>query len=383
MVSAFEPTISFEGKQLLVDLLDRNENYDRFATHIQRYTFSVSTAFDVPEKNDDNLRAVVQIMKEFGETTTPDAFPTNSWPWLGYLPTALQWWRPRAVKYYENQRGLWLGMWENLKAKAAAGAAPSCFAQRLLETQDIATSDLQASFLAGTMIEAGLDTSAGALNLLILFFMANPQAQQRVAEQVRQVVGQDRLPSAVDLARIPLIRSSVKEIFRIAPLMKYGTPHYVTRDIQYKSFNIPRGNFVVINQNALHFDESHFPEPFTFIPDRYLGHPEGAGHYAHSQDPNERDHYNFGAGRRICPGIHLAELSIELTLARILWAFDIVEPGHDEQSPGFKITDGHFVDGANKAAKPFQANFRCRSHDMAELIRKEWKMTQAKDLKVL
>lgn len=232
---------------------------------------------------------------------------------------------------------------------------------------------------AAAMIEAGLDTSAGALNLLILFFKANPQAQRRVAEQVRRVVGQNRSPRAADLTHIPLIRSSVKEIFRIAPLMRYGTPHYVTRDIRYKSFEIPRGSFVVINQNALHFDESYFPEPFTFTPERYLDFPEGAGHYAHSQDPSKRDQYNFGAGRRICPGTHLAEASIELTLARILWAFDIVEPGFGEPSLGFKITDEYFVDGANKAARPFQAEFKCRNYGISEVIRQELKTAQAKD----
>jgi len=35
-------------------------------------------------------------------------------------------------------------------------------------------------------------------------------------------------------------------------------------------------------------------------------------------DPRTRDQFSFGAGRRICPGMHLTENSLFITLARIL-----------------------------------------------------------------
>jgi hypothetical protein len=34
--------------------------------------------------------------------------------------------------------------------------------------------------------------------------------------------------------------------------------------------------------------------------------------------------YDFGAGRRICPGMHSAKQSLLLGLAKILWAFEIM-----------------------------------------------------------
>jgi hypothetical protein len=36
-----------------------------------------------------------------------------------------------------------------------------------------------------------------------------------------------------------------------------------------------------------------------------------------------RDHFAFGAGRRICPGYHVAERSFFIGFSRLLWAFDI------------------------------------------------------------
>jgi cytochrome P450 len=42
MVATFEPSMDFEGNQLLFDLLNHNDGYERFFKHVQRYTFSSS-----------------------------------------------------------------------------------------------------------------------------------------------------------------------------------------------------------------------------------------------------------------------------------------------------------------------------------------------------
>lgn len=43
----------------------------------------------------------------------------------------------------------------------------------------------------------------------------------------------------------------------------------------------------------------------------------------------QRDHWTFGAGRRICPGMIVAEREIFLAISRLLWAFRLEEvPSH-------------------------------------------------------
>jgi cytochrome P450 family 619 len=42
-----------------------------------------------------------------------------------------------------------------------------------------------------------------------------------------------------------------------------------------------------------------------------------------SADPARRDHFAFGAGRRVCPGYHVAERSLATAIMRILRAFDV------------------------------------------------------------
>ena len=41
-------------------------------------------------------------------------------------------------------------------------------------------------------------------------------------------------------------------------------------------------------------------------------------------DAIQRDHFHYGFGRRFCPGVHVAETSLFISIACILWAF-IVE----------------------------------------------------------
>ena len=37
----------------------------------------------------------------------------------------------------------------------------------------------------------------------------------------------------------------------------------------------------------------------------------------------ERDHWTFGAGRRFCPDVIVAERELWLAISRLLWAFEI------------------------------------------------------------
>ncbi|KAF5567491.1 amidohydrolase family [Fusarium napiforme] len=64
-------------------------------------------------------------------------------------------------------------------------------------------------------------------------------------------------------------------------------------------------------------------DPDNFIPERFEGDTRSSQESATSPDVSKRDHFAFGAGRRICPGHHIADRSFAVSVMRILWAFDI------------------------------------------------------------
>jgi cytochrome P450 len=66
-----------------------------------------------------------------------------------------------------------------------------------------------------------------------------------------------------------------------------------------------------------------FKDPDRFDPARYLDKPLPAADYINKSDPYDRDHFTYGAGRRVCPGVHVAEQSLFIIMVRVLWGFNI------------------------------------------------------------
>jgi len=108
-------------------------------------------------------------------------------------------------------------------------------------------------------------------------------------------------------------------------------------------------------------DPRTYPNPSEFSPDRYIG-AEGK---EPQQDPRT---ICFGFGRRICPGLNLADASVFISCAMSLAVFDIskaVENGVEitpvvDSTPG---TISHPV--------PYKCSIKPRSTKAAALIQQD------------
>lgn len=99
-------------------------------------------------------------------------------------------------------------------------------------------------------------------------------------------------------------------------------PHASLEDDEVDGYKIPRGTTIVLAVWAANNDPDLFPNPREFDPTRHnasLSFQEAAS----APDYKDRDNWTFGAGRRICPGIHVAERTLFLVTARLLWMFNI------------------------------------------------------------
>ncbi|KAL1642590.1 hypothetical protein SLS58_005359 [Diplodia intermedia] len=363
----FKPSQEFEAKQLLHDILEDPENtYD----HCRRYTTSVVMTSTygrrIPKFDCEDTREIYGLMKDFTENMPPtNGFLPDLVPPLAKLPTWLQWWRKPALAMQKRQTAIWTKYWRTLRQQMETDTAPECFVKQFIETdyrtQDI--SEIQAAWVAGTMIEAGSETTSSTLNTALKYLAAHPSAQARAAADLRD---DTRSPTFADEPALPYIRAIAKEVLRLRPITSFGTPHYTTAGVTYGGYWIPPNTVVAINQYALHHDPARFPDPDAFRPERYLAFPERAGVYAARADAEGRDHWSFGAGRRICSGMHLAENSLFVTLAKVLWAFEIVPRGE------LDLSDAAFEPGVNTVPKRYVVDFRPRSAAREEVVRREW-----------
>ena len=124
----------------------------------------------------------------------------------------------------------------------------------------------------------------------------------------------------------------------------------------------------------MHHDPIRFPDPDTFDPDHYKGQTTLAPELAAAAEYENRDHYGYGSGRRICPGIHLAERNLFLGIAKIIWAFDI-QAGLDADGkpvePDFDPRTG-YSEGFLVCAKDFPCRITPRSEARRETVMREF-----------
>jgi cytochrome P450 len=313
-------------------------------------------------------------MNDFSIVAKPGSYLADALPFFGNLPRQLQWWHKGLQPLFDKQANLWMSFWSSLKTQMETKQAPECFAKQFIESgyEKQGISELQAAFLAGSLIEAGSETTSAALNTAILYLVAKPEVQRKAQSEIDKTVGSSRSPSFDDEDSLPYIRAIVKETLRMRPVTNIGTPHYTTASITYKNTYIPANSVVCLQQYPIHYDPTLFADPARFNPDRFLAYPMGAGHYA-AGPASARDHWSFGAGRRICSGLHLAENSMFIVLAKLLWAFDILPPldaaGREvEVDTSDKAFDSV---GSTTMAKVYGVRWKVRSEAIRSVVERE------------
>lgn len=147
----------------------------------------------------------------------------------------------------------------------------------------------------------------------------------------------------------------------------------LTQTDTYKNYVLPTGNIVFANTWALHHDENEYSNLHEFQPDRWLDNKYGTitDDAARYNSEQRKLTYSWGNGRRICSGQKLAENSLQIVIAKMVWAFDIdVLPGKGEDvddSPLTAYQDGFFI-----APYKFPVRLRPRSDRHAEVGKKKF-----------
>jgi hypothetical protein len=80
---------------------------------------------------------------------------------------------------------------------------------------------------------------------------------------------------------------------------------------------------VLTEPRAIQNDPQRVPEPRSFDPDRHH-HDTGSLYDSVTGDVSQRNTFVFGAGHRRCQGIHIAERTLVLAIARMTWAFQFL-----------------------------------------------------------
>ena len=169
---------------------------------------------------------------------------------------------------------------------------------------------------------AGSETTSSTLMWWTLAMVAFPQVQRRAQAELDAVVGRSRLPTFADAPHLPYVRAIIKEVLRWRPSAPLGVPHKTTEDDWYEGMFIPKGATCVPNTWQCNHDRAIFGDDADeFRPERHL---DNKGELVPGPiETNQEGHVSFGFGRRICVGKHLANDSLFIHTARILWTANL------------------------------------------------------------
>lgn len=160
-----------------------------------------------------------------------------------------------------------------------------------------------------------------------------------------------RYPSVIG---VPQIVTSLSYVASIS-----GIPHRVIEDDVYKGMFIPKGSLIFANTRGIAMNEATYHDPSSFKPSRYLPKSKGG-----QEEPLPLA--QFGFGRRICPGRHLADVSLWLALATILSLFDVKKAkGDDGQEIIPKI---ELNSGLTSHPKPYECLVQLRNEQARDLV---------------
>ncbi|KAJ7722349.1 cytochrome P450 [Mycena metata] len=344
---------------------------DDFLAHFRQmageFIINVAYGIEVLPVDDPYIMMAEEGVKA-AEAVIAGRFLVDTFPILRFIPE----WFPGAG--FKRQAKEWRKVGHAMRDGAFDERATSNIQQQMGTAADSFTAEYLQKFnegratyyeedtirtTAASMYVAGADTVLSSFATFILAMLANPTAQKRAQMEIDSVTGGKRLPDFDDEDALPYVSALCKEVLRWKPVVPGGLPHFLAVEDQYNGYTLPANSIIVPNIWAILHDETMYPDPQAFKPERFL--LDG------KLNPNVRDpQAAFGFGRRICPGRFLAQASVFITAASILAAFDITKViGSNEQpvEPTYEYSSGLVA-----APLPFKCSIRPRSGAAAALV---------------
>lgn len=105
---------------------------------------------------------------------------------------------------------------------------------------------------------------------------------------------------------------------------------------------------------------------------RYINDTQTSAEAVANADVSKRDHFVFGAGRRACQGMHIADRSMFFAMSRLLWAFDFRRAIDHVTRQEIIPDDSELTEGIFATPKPFPASIVPRSAHKAARVKEVW-----------
>ncbi|KIM43420.1 hypothetical protein M413DRAFT_18002 [Hebeloma cylindrosporum] len=317
-----------EAHALLRRLLHSPENLDYHLRHnAAAVIMGITYGIKIANTNDRYIAIAEKALEGMGQAASPGAFLVDLLPCPSFKRKAREW-RNAVMSMRDEPFKTVLNEMKN-------GTASPSFVSNLLndlESKENVGDEIETiKNCAGVAYAAGAESTVSTLTSFVLVMLLYPEVQMKAQKELDAVVGQDRLPEFSDRASLPYTNAILKEVLRWNPVAPLGLPHMASRDDEFDGYFIPAGTTVVGNSWRILHDPRTWPEPERFIPERFMG--EGDKGTLQHLWPTDKLSSAFGYGRRFCPGRHVGDAQVWISIASILSVFDIRQALDDNGRP--------------------------------------------------
>ncbi|CCO35442.1 O-methylsterigmatocystin oxidoreductase Short=OMST oxidoreductase [Rhizoctonia solani AG-1 IB] len=330
VVVDYLPLQEHETKRLLRRLYDTPEN---FMQHIHLMAGSVAIrmvyGYKVDSPDDRLVQAAEEVMAIFSDIMAPGRWMVEIFPLLRYVPK----WFPGAV--FHKAIASWKPVlqatedetFEFVKSQMAKGTAEPSFTSKLLHTESgegiSKEEEIPIKSVAASLYGAASDTTVSAVKSFFLAMTLYPDVQSKAQSEIAsylQTQPHKHFITMDDKRHLPYTSALVREILRWHPVLTLVGHRSSGEDdenvvVDGKTYRIPARTAVIANVWKVMHNPEVYPDPERFVPERFMG----------NSPPPFPENYAFGFGRRICPGVHVAQQSMWLSISNILANFTITK----------------------------------------------------------
>lgn len=212
---------------------------------------------------------------------------------------------------------------------------------------------------ANVLMIAGSDTTSTTLSATLFYLVRTPDALAKLCAEVRGAFSEvEDIVSGTRLNDLVYLKACIDEALRLAPAVPGAPPREVMEGgVMVDGVYLPAGTDCGTPVYSIHRQERYYREPEQFIPERWIEGATCKSSSASWQTTKEeieiarRAFCPFSIGPRGCIGKSMAFMEMRLTLARMIFLFDMSLADRRGEDAGghLKLVD-HFTsakDGPN------------------------------------
>ncbi|KAE8647886.1 flavonoid 3'-monooxygenase CYP75B137 [Cucumis sativus] len=263
------------------------------------------------------MEVVNELMVLLGTPNLSDLFPV-----LGGLD--LQGIGRKMKKVMNVFDGIFNSAIEEQRKRGGDGMENRGFLQLLLEVMEGEDSsesitDKELKALLVDIIIGGTDTTSTTIEWTIAELIQQPNIMKKVKEELTKVVGLNQMVEEFHLSKLHYLDAAIKETLRLHPPVPLLVPRTTNQRTTLEGYTIPKSSTIYFNIWAIQRDPKIWDNPLDFMPERFLNE---SNENMYDFTGNKIEFCPFGAGKKLCVGIPLAERLLVLILASLLHGFE-------------------------------------------------------------